>query len=628
MAALVLPLMFGGLMLVGMQQINENTLQGEQRNAQIEIDKQGRHMTIGRTVEGDEVTPRVAEEQFRGLVIYSQVSAINCQLMYWLHAEDPEGNTAGKYIYGTNEPNRLDQDSNYMVKYSLPGRYSGDDNRLFQYLANSNYVPSCVGTSNNVDSHLVDKRVKNLRKGNFLKAGFDIAIGTYLGGAEDLWNWADCNLEPDWAANRGNDMEGRFGKISFESDITFYPGRRSNGKVWSANFLRDVGNCPLDNQDIVGPDFLRGEEWMDYLPHPQRSTPENLNYHTNGNSPPFKEEKSAMMDAIVDAPAVTDIDLSEKDVPGDGEGEGYGYWPKRDVYYVICENAEGSVQTNANHINNGGEAIWGNNNKGVGEYRGFETRTFTFIDVTANKTTCINNVHRESISVHGELYTGGPDCSSFEEASSEDPKTVEYGGSTYECALHRYGWENGDGDLIRYVYEIGWIRDVGGSSGTSDITKTYNFVPSNQRGSVLSDISNGLLFEPGKSDERDYIRYNLPEGNKKVSIEVKFRQRGHVQFDFRDSSDNTVTYTNTDLYGNEHLYIQTPSGYTDTDYDYPVDDVFTIIFERNSGANSWKVENNGEIKWSSSMNMQDPQELVIESWRDPMVEIREVELEY
>lgn len=629
MAAVALPLMFGGLILLGMQQMNENNLQGQQRNAQMEIDKQGKHMTIGRTLDGEQITSRVAEEQFRELVIYSQVSAINCQLVYWLHAEDPEGDTAGKYIDGTHRPNRLDQNSDYMVKYSLPGRTPGSDHRLFQYLSESNYVPSCVGTSNTVSHHLVDKRTKNLRKGNFLKAGFDIVIGTFIGGAEDLWNWADCNLEPDWASNRGNDMEGRFGKITFESDVTFFPGRSSNSKVWSPNFLRDVGNCPLNNQDIVGPGFLQGQEWMDYLPHPQRASPESMSYHTDGSAPPFNEKKSAMMDAIVDAPAVTSIDLNEKDASNYGDGgKGYGDWPRRDIYYVVCENAEGSVQTNANYINNGGEAVWGNNNQVVGEYRGFETRTFTLIDVTANATSCINNVHRESISVHEDLHTGGPECTSFEEASREDPWTVEHGGSTYECALHRYSWEDSDGDLIRHVYEIGWIRNPGGgSSGSADITDTYNFVPSDQGGSVVTDIDDGLLIEPGKSNENDYMRYNLPSGNKKVSIQLKFRERGHTQFDFRDDSDNTITYTNTDLYGDEHLYVQTPDSYTNTDYDYPVDDVFTIVFERNGGTNSWRVKNDGEVKWSTSMNMQDPYELVIESWRDPVVEIQEVQLE-
>lgn len=105
-------------------------------------------------------------------------------------------------------------------------------------------------------------------------------------------------------------------------------------------------------------------------------------------------------------------------------------------------------------------------------------------------------------------------------------------------------------------------------------------------------------------------------------------ERGHLQFDFKDSADNTITYTNTDLYGDEHLWLQSGNdGYGDTGYDYPVDDVFTLSLERSGGTNAWKVHNGGDVVWSNSMTGNDFSKLVIESWGDPVVEIREVQLE-
>lgn len=43
--------------------------------------------------------------------------------------------------------------------------------------------------------------------------------------------------------------------------------------------------------------------------------------------------------------------------------------------------------------------------------------------------------------------------------------------------------------------------------------------------SVIKDIENGFLLQPGNSNEKDYLTYQLPDGNKKVSIELKYRKR-------------------------------------------------------------------------------------------------------
>lgn len=465
---ILLPLMFGAVILTGLQQMRTNSLDLWQQNAQQDINQEARHITIGAESEGETYSQTVAKEQFRDLVIYSQISAVNCQLLYWIHGsvdsgqDEIGGQRVSEYVPGYVWPDKIAQNSRKKIKYSIPGREPSDWHRPFNYLERSNYVPTCVGVSNSISHHLVDKRTQALRRGDMLGAAWQFTVGTLVGGLEDLWNMANCKQEPGWLSNRGNDMEGRYGKISFDSKVTIFPGRDSGGRVWAAQFLNYIGNCPADNEELVGPEFFEANEWMDYLPYPEGdNTPESLNYGVNGESPPFNEHQSAESDAIIDAPALTNIDIDSKDASeyGDG-GVGYGDWPRRDVWYVICEGASGYVQTKANTIENEGEAVWGKNNNIVGEYRGFESRTFTFIRVQDNATSCMTNVKYQGANVahHGDL--DGESCSTLHDANQN--KVVTWAGGEYECMLRRYRWNRADGTgggnpLLKHIFEIGWV---------------------------------------------------------------------------------------------------------------------------------------------------------------------------
>jgi len=466
----LLPLMFGAIVLAGLQQMKSDQLNIWQENARQDINQEARHIVIGQNTDGTIMEQDKAKEQFRDLVIYSQISGVNCQLLYWIHGsiDNESGDArASEYMSGSFWPNKIDQNSRYKIKYSIPSRWSSDYYRLFNYLERSNYVPTCVGVDNEISSHLVDKRIKALRNGNMLNAAWQFTVGTLVGGLEDFWNMINCKQEPSWLSNRGNDMEGRYGRITFEAETTFFPGKNSGNrnKIWSAQFLNEIGNCPADNEEFIGPEFFQANEWMDYLPNPDEKTPEEANYGVNGNSPNLVEHQSAESDAIIDAPALTDEKLRyldpEEDYSSSGAegGTGYGDFPRRYTWYVICEGASGYVQTNANAIWNNGEAVWGKDNKIVGEYRGFESRAFTFVEIEENKTSCLNNVKYTGNNVYiaGEELEG-EDCSTLEDAN--EGKTVTYYTTEYECMLRRYRWNHDqrvDGEVLKHIYQIGWV---------------------------------------------------------------------------------------------------------------------------------------------------------------------------
>ncbi len=470
----LVPLMFGAFILAGLQQIKSNELAFWQENARQDINQEARHIVIGQTPEGEEISQRKSKEQFRDLVIYSQISAVNCQLLYWIHGsvesgqDEIGGQRVSEYVSGYTWPNKIAQNSEKKIKYSIPGRLDSNWNRPFNYLERSNFVPTCTGTGNAISHHIVDKRSQALREGDLVGIAFQFTVGTLLGGLEDLWNMANCKQEPGWLSNRGNDMEGRYGRIGFSTEKTIFPGRDSGSRVWAAQFLNYIGNCPANNEEFVGPEFYEANEWNDYLPYPDdgAGSPQDLNYGVNGNSPPFNEHQSAESDTIIDAPILTDEDIDD-DVDGseygDNGGNGWGDFPRRKVWYVICEGASGYVQTNANTIWNSGEAVWGKNNKIVGEYKGFESRTFTFVHIEENKTACLENkaYTGDNIDYHGDLGTTDHSCDSLSDVRSDK---VEYYGQEYECIIRRYRWNHddgtgGSGDLLTHIWEIGW-RDT------------------------------------------------------------------------------------------------------------------------------------------------------------------------
>ncbi len=459
----LLPLMFGAIILTGLEQLRTNELDLWHENARQDINKEARNIVIGQAPGGEGTVDRdIAREQFRGVVIYSQISAVNCRLLYWIHAQGQEGNKLSNYKSGSGIPGKIGQNSPTKIEYVIPGRPNGEEYSLFNYLERSNYVPTCVGTGNAISHHLVDKRIKHLRKGNLLRAGYEFAINTFVGGLEDLWNIATCKLEPSWLSNRGNDMEGRYGRITFDSEVTIFPGKY-DGRVWGPQFLNYVGNCPADNEEYVGPHFFEGGEYMDWLPWPDSGTPEGRNYGVNGNDPAFVEHSSAESDAIIDAPALSTANL-DNIVPADdypagsaeGNDAGEGDFPRKEVFYAVCENSTGYVQTNANTIWNNGEAVWGKNNKVVGEYRGFETRTFTKVKVQGNKTACLKNQHEggPDILEHGNLYGTSHSCNNLQDANEE--KVVDYYTGEYECVTRKYDWKS-DGRTVAHIWEIGWI---------------------------------------------------------------------------------------------------------------------------------------------------------------------------
>lgn len=444
----IIPLMIATTILSGLSSIQSGPFSQNQDRVETVLDREARHMTLGINNQDEEVDQEVANEQFRGLVIYSQISATNCRLLYHFHIQGDNGNKASKYEFDNNRPNKISSDNSdrYLFKYVIPGRPNSQDSSLFNYLERSSYVPTCVGTANKINPEIMDNTNREVSReaneGNLFQAAVDGVVGKFVGGVKDAWNAASCKLEPQWASERGNDMEGKFGKITFEAESTIKAGKAGDSRVWSVQTIADTGSCWANNENFYGPSFWAGGEWMNYLPYPKHDNPLELNYYINNAGPPFNEHKSASMDAIVDAPAITTEDLSSHD-------GGSGNFPRSKVFYVICSGAQGHVQTNANDATNTGEAIWGKKNSGAGEYKGKETITYTFIRVTENRESCLNNIEYGGLDRQGTI--DGTSCETFEDATAS-PQKRENG---LECGLIPYTWEH-EGDEIKEVYQIGW----------------------------------------------------------------------------------------------------------------------------------------------------------------------------
>lgn len=453
----IVPMLVASTILGAYQSIRSGPLETGKEDTLTTLRKEARHMIVGIDEQNNVVDQEIAEEQFRELVIYSQISAVNCKLLYFIHAQDGEGNKASEYIAGNSRPSKLSQDitgggGSKMIKYSIPGRdHDGDgpgdrDNSLFNYLAESTYVPTCLGTANTISHHMVDRRTQAVREGDLLGAAWEVGVGTVVGGLTDLWNAATCKIAPGWAKGRGNDMEGKYGKITFESrqNLTL-----SENEIWGVNALWDENNCPAGNENFHGPTFWAGGEWMNYVPYPDGSTtPKQENYHINGKSVPFGETKSASMDAIIDAPIVTTKNMSGT------RGGGGDDFPVGDVTYVICDGAEGYVQTNAQNMTNTGEAIWGpspyNN---AGEYEGYSTKTFTFVRVERGAKRCFNeDVMYESGTLLDSNEIDGKYCNSFEDTM--ETRTTDDG---EVCGMKKYSWHTSADNLLAEVWQIGWI---------------------------------------------------------------------------------------------------------------------------------------------------------------------------
>lgn len=459
----IVPLLMAATILGAYQTIRTGPLEDNKQSALKTLRKEARHMRVGVNPQGQQVSQEIAEEQFRGLVIYSQISASNCQLMYYIHARADGGNGGklSEYISGNSRPSKISKDlsnADKMIKYSIPSRPNGPngpggrDHSLFNYLAYSDYVPTCIGTGNKVPNTVNDKRVQEMREGDLIGTVYQGTVGTVLGGIDDAWNAASCKIAPGWAKSRGNDMEGKYGEITFETERRIMI---TDNRVWGVNALWDESNCDLaDNENFYGPTFWAGGEWMNYVPDPDGSTtPKDLNYHINGQGVPFGETKSASMDAIIDAPIVLHEDMSDLRSSRGGDS-----FPVGSVNYVICNQAEGSVQTNAQNMTNEGESVFGSSpyNR-VGEYKGHTIKTWTFIEVNEGAKSCFNNTYHEG---DGYDYLGqnydGRNCGTFEEATRSNPKT--HNGKT--CGLLRDTWHTnnvGGGKMLARVWQIGWI---------------------------------------------------------------------------------------------------------------------------------------------------------------------------
>ncbi|MFB6180578.1 MAG: hypothetical protein ABEJ93_01745 [Candidatus Nanohalobium sp.] len=441
----LVPLLIGSTIMGGYQAIRTGPLNNQSSKVDTLLDKEARHISFG-----DGVKEEVAERQFTDALILNQVSAINCRLLFYLAAESKNGERLANYVSESKISSEISGSSTYVIKYSIAGRAINPEKRLFNYLNDTEYVPSCVGTKNTVPKIISDNVVQETTSGKVLNP----LTAVKMEGQEiheissNIWASLTCDKAPKWARQRGYDMEGKFGKISFSSEKTFFvkenPGQ--NNRVWKIQTLLDT--CP-GSDNFRGPDFWAAGEWMNLFPYPEESSPQELGWFNGGA--PFDGTKNSNLvsDALIDAPTVTDVNLPEE---GGTNSDNY---PWHDVSYVICKGAEGYMQTNAFSPGNEGEATYG----AEAHYRGKSTRTYTFIRMERNGKACIDDediASGKSLKKTGGL--AGKTCN-FEQATRDkDVTAYNSQGEERVCKLVPYKWRNSNGKLIDTIYQVGWVK--------------------------------------------------------------------------------------------------------------------------------------------------------------------------
>ena len=320
----VLPVMFGAMILLGLQTIKVESLDPNVNDARDAIGSMGpTDVTIGKDVE-----PDVAEKQFRETMVFNILGAQNCDLI------------------GLIEDETLMQGADSFQSMGDGAKYHFDNFDNIKELGTEFF---CAGASNTID--VID---------------------------------APEVIDQEWASQQGHDMEGVLGRIKFNISQSFViedprllginlpPEKDSLGQISQPDFWNGdrmsvmmppgITSCGGRYSRMIypGEDDIAGRD-QGSNDGARMSEAEMYAYRLRMvNIPIVKEEFREYNEALgcqtSSSNSQTTLnrflfgsDPARPKDPSDSDGEAA-------AKYVLCKGADGYVQSNAGSIDNTGEA--------------------------------------------------------------------------------------------------------------------------------------------------------------------------------------------------------------------------------------------------------------------------------
>ncbi|MFB6180576.1 MAG: hypothetical protein ABEJ93_01735 [Candidatus Nanohalobium sp.] len=633
----IIPLMVASTVFTSLGSIHTSTIEPKGEDAKTAINDFGRHIVLGKDSNGE-----VAAEQLKDATMINQLSAFNCAFMASV--------MGGNYMPDSSVNTAL---NNGEVDYTIYNR--PDSNmKLGQYLFQTGTFPSCAGAQTmklpGVDSELpsVTGVIADSSR-----------IGQFFQSIDDVMGVLSCNKLTAMQKQVGNDMEGVYGKITFESRKTFALGTGPHDALWAMNMKAEseAAGCPLHNtpgREVQG--LWKGKDASEFMPYPVTGvSSDNIdqrmrqgikkikdfygdsNYISDDDIPRVEEEEGKSLwssfysaigdpdsdaqyagEVFVDAPLV----VENKDAWNNCDTKGFPECIADKSHYVICENAEGFIQTNTitpgheqESTNNPAELLGAEYDQNTGE----SSVTYTYIHVTKNNDSCMSGT----------------------------PKTAEVSGTEFKYYT--------DSPLSTSEMNLptGSSSSSSSSSGSSGSTST---VSGNLINSVTYEYTGGspnaieksgskIKLRPEEPDSKAHLVWEpLPSGDKTVKITLEFSEKGPVYISLQETATGSAT-TAADLIseistspeGTHDVWLEDPSGsYYEIGFDYSTGVEYTITAEKNGNNLKWTVKEGNTVQWSQTYNINnDFKRIKIKSFTppewfgepdNPKVTIKEVEV--
>lgn len=170
-------------------------------------------------------------------------------------------------------------------------------------------------------------------------------------------------------------------------------------------------------------------------------------------------------------------------------------------------------------------------------------------------------------------------------------------------------------------------RDAVTCAQGSDIKTEYDRISSSDEDAILSETSDGLVFDPDQSASQDFMIYQqqICTSPREVWINLSFQQRGHIRIELRDAENvedagTLVSNINTDATGDPHIWLYCDNcpgtdGYEDTGVDYPLDTDYAFrIVQQDDGRVRWEFWEDGTQVYSIAREMPEFNRVSLVAW--------------
>lgn len=402
----IIPLMVASAILASLNSINTETITPRGEDANQKVNTYGRHVVIGANVE----EPEYASEQMKEMIIMNQISAFNCAMIPGIlsaHEDSPE------------DPSNWDENDK-KFDYQVYDREEGK--RLFRWLWRAKSVPGCTG-ANQVNLPSVDIDLPSLGDIVKLATPWDEIISSL----EDVAGFMTCQVKSTMAKQNGQDMEGIYGRIEFETKMNTKLARSDNDKLWTMS-LKTSDDCWFQDEKREIQGLWKGDDVSEFIPYPHVDstaiqTRKEKGYEkikdlyqdtdtiaSQGGRDTENTDPGGLLGGIGDPGArlagevMVDAPLI---LPG-GPSSGDNLPMKVDHgYYLFCSGVEGYVQTNTIKPTHEQESTIQSTdtllNIETESYTGGSTLTYTYVHITSeNRKSCFDEMN---IDDSGEYFS-------------------------------------------------------------------------------------------------------------------------------------------------------------------------------------------------------------------------------